>query len=256
MLIDDIIDFLFPRSCVICGKRLTTQEHYLCLPCYMHLPRTQYHTVEHNDMERLFWGYADRLPIGQAVSFFHYNDSTKRILMQLKYQKNPHIGEYLAGRFVQELQADSTAFFDGIDIIIPIPLHWIRRLGRSYNQSEHIAQGISKATGIPVSTKVVRRVVNNKSQTLMKKHERRDNVSNIFRLIHPEHITGKHILIVDDVTTTGSTVASCAQELAKAQNIKVSVLTLAIAGQTPGNPNDDQQPLPYISVTTDQLAKL
>lgn len=255
MLIDDLLDFIFPRFCVICDTRLTTQEKHLCLSCYMHLPRTLYHTVEHSNMEKLFWGYNGQLPIQKAVAFFHYNDSNKNILMQLKYNECPSIGTYLASMYAREIVADGNSFFDDIDVIVPIPLHWQRRIKRGYNQSEYVARGISNITGIPVCTNAVKRIKNNTSQTLLHHEERRDNVDGIFRLVRPEMVSGKHILIVDDVTTTGATISSCAQEIAKAQKTRVSVLTIAIAGQTPIPPND-AEPLPYISINHDKLSKL
>ena len=123
-------------------------------------------------------------------------------------------------------------FFKDIDAIVPIPLHWKRMLKRHYNQSHYIAQGISQSTGIPIFNDVVKRMVNNVSQTQVKKQERKENVKDIFKTFHPEKIKGKHILLVDDVTTTGSTITSCAQELAKIEGVKISILTLAIAGRS------------------------
>lgn len=266
MLINDILDFLFPRYCTICDKRLTTQEQHLCLPCYMHLPRTLNHKVEHSDLEKLFWGLRPegdtvssantyRLPIEKGISFFFYTESTKNILMLLKYNSYPQIGTYLASQFVEELKADSSPFFDDIDLIVPIPLHWMRRIKRGYNQSEYIALGIKEKTGIPICTKAIKRIVNNKSQTHMQKHQRHENVKDIFRLTHPELLQDKHILIVDDVTTTGSTIASCCQELLKVPNVKLSILTLAFANQST-TPANDEKRFSYIPITTDRLEKL
>ena len=212
-----------------------------------------YHAAEHSDMEKLFWGWNEALPIQRATAFFYYSGSNREILMQLKYKRNPDIGFYLASQFAKEIK-DSN-FFDGIDVIIPIPLNWIRRMKRGYNQSEYIARGISYVTGIPVYTKAVKRVRNNKSQTRMKHHERYDNVQNLFRLVHPEFIEGKHVLLVDDVTTTGATITSCAKEIAKAKNTKITVLTIAIAGQSVVPQNDSPQ-MPYISLSKEQISRL
>lgn len=253
MLIDDILDFIFPRYCIICNKRLTQQEKHICIPCYSHMPRTMFHTVEHSDFEKQFWVCANKVTIGRAVSFFYYTDTYKEILLNLKYKNNPDIGTYIASQYVKEIE--ESGFFDDIDMIIPIPLHWIRRWKRGYNQSYFIAEGISKMTGIPICTKAVKRVVNNKSQTLMRSSERHDNVENIFRLVHPEMLTNKHILIVDDVTTTGSTIISCIGEIAKATNVKVSVLALAYAGQTLV-PQNNLEPLPSVSISVESLSKL
>lgn len=253
MLINDILDFIFPRYCLLCDKRLTTQEKHICLPCYIHLPRTMSHTVEHSELEKHFWVSEKPTCIGRAVSFFYYSDTNKEILLNLKYKKNPYVGTYMASQYAKEIK--DCGFFDDIDLIIPIPLHWIRRMKRSYNQSKFVAEGISKVTNIPVCTKAVRRVVNNKSQTLMDSRKRRDNVENIFRLIHPEMVAGKHVLIVDDVPTTGSTILSCINEITKAPNVKVSILTLAYAGQTLV-PSNDIEPLPSISISVENLSNL
>ncbi len=252
---DDFLDFLFPRFCVICGKRLSTQEKHLCLSCYTHLPRTNYHLAEHSELEKNFWGWGKEMPIEKAVSFFMYNDANKEILIQLKYKRNPQIGTYMASQFAKEIKNDNSTFFDDIDIIVPIPLHWMRMIKRSYNQSYYVAKGISRETRIPICTKAVKRILNNKSQTLMQRNERQDNVKGIFRLVKPELLAGKHILIVDDVTTTGSTIMSCAKEIAKAQNTKVSILTLAMAGQTL-IPSDDSDILPNVKITKEVLSKL
>lgn len=250
LMLNDLLDFFFPRYCVLCGKRLTKGEQHLCLPCYMHLPRTMYHTVEHGKMEKLFWG---TLPVERATAFFHYTDATKEMLIQLKYNSYPQLGEYLASQFAREIE--DSGFFEDIDIIVPVPLHWLRRMRRGYNQSEYIAQGISKVVGIPVCTKAVRRTTNNKSQTLMHKTERKENVDNIFKLLHPCMLENKHVLIIDDVTTTGATISSLAKEIVKAQNTKLSVLTLSIAGQTPVPPND-LEPLPSVSIKTETVSRL
>lgn len=246
----ELLDFFFPRSCALCGKRLSLQEQHICLSCYIHLPRTMFHTTEHSPLEKLFWG---RLPIVRAASFFHYSESTKEILLQLKYKDNPHIGEYMASQYAKEI-VDSH-FFDDIDVIVPIPLHWLRRIKRGYNQSEHIAKGISRVTGIPICTKAVKRNRNNKSQTRVMRHQRHDNVEDIFTLTRPEMLADKHILIVDDVTTTGSTINACAQEIAKAPNTRISVLTLAFASQSQ-IPVFDANVMPTTSANVEALSKL
>jgi len=252
---DDLLNFIFPRFCVNCGKRLSSQEKYLCLPCYSKLPRTDFHKVEHSAMEKNFWGWNNELQIERATAFYFYDDSTKETLLQLKYKDNPQIGEYLASQYVKEIKNDNSTFFDDIDIIVPIPLHWLRQMKRGYNQSHFVAKGIKRETGIPICTKAIKRVINNKSQTRMKKNERHDNVEGIFRLIHPEMLENKHILVVDDVTTTGSTILSCLNEIAKVPNAKVSILTIAIAGQTLMF-TDETDMYPNVSISIESLRKL
>ena len=211
----------------MCGKRLSSQENALCFPCLMHLPLTGYHTVKHNDLEKHFWG---QFPIEKAVAMFYHNgENTRHIIYHIKYYGHPNVATYMASIYANELK--EYHFFDDIDAIIPLPLHWRKQMKRGYNQSHYIAKGLQKATGLPVLYRVVKRVANNPSQTHFTAQERTENVKNLFRLMYPEKIAGKHILLVDDVTTTGATLTSCAKELAKASNVKISILTLAVASR-------------------------
>ena len=135
----------------------------------------------------------------------------------------------------------SSNYFDGIDIIVPVPLHWKRRIKRGYNQSYYIAKGISEATGIPVNTKIIKRIVNNPTQTHLSHSERQNNVNGIFKLKKPELIEGKHVLLVDDVITTGATTIECAKSMMKAPDVRFSIISLAYAGPhfyiNPDNPS-------------------
>ena len=204
-------------------------EKWLCTHCFIRLPLTSYHLVEHSLLEKQFWGL---FPIEKAVSMFHHDGKkTRRIIYHIKYFGHPKVATYLASLYAQEL--NDYHFFDDIDCIIPLPLHWRKQLKRGYNQSHYIAKGIQQATGLPIYYHVIKRENNNPSQTRLNAYERQENVKDVFRLTHPEKIAGKHILLVDDVTTTGATLASCAKELIKAPQVKISILTLAIAARTP-----------------------
>lgn len=177
-------------------------------------------------MARLFWG---QIPIERACALFFYSPhhESSRAIHELKYYDGPSVGEYLGRMLGQEGRA--SGFFDGIDLIVPVPLSRSRESQRGYNQSEEIARGISRVTGIEVGTAVVRRIRFDKSQTQMTADERYKNVQGAFKLLQPKSITGKHILLVDDIITTGATVRSCAQELMKAPDISISI---AAAGFT------------------------
>jgi len=227
LLANDITDFLFPRYCIICGCKLTQSEEHICVACNMSLHRTNFHTQENNPVEQLFWG---RIPIVNATSFFHYDsEGHRRLLHSIKYFSNPHLGKYLGKMLAEEIK--NSGFFDEIDIIVPVPLHWIKRMKRGYNQSAFIAEGIHQATGIPIVTDAVKRIHNNKTQTLLEQHfQRWENVKDVFKLTKPDKLKGKHILIVDDVLTTGATTVACAQEIMKAGDVKFTVVSLAFAG--------------------------
>ncbi len=234
-------DFFLPRHCLCCGDRLSTQENHICLSCLCSLPRTNYHHAEHSPMEQIFWG---RFPIEKAVSFFFYDsDNVRRLIWALKYNAAPYMGEYLGRVYAREIL--ESGFFDGIDLIVPVPLSWKRKLKRGYNQCEYIAKGISKETGIPIARNAVTRTTNNVTQTHLTQAERQDNVKNIFHVKDTQIIRGKHLLIIDDVLTTGATVSSLAETIAAADvQIRISVLTLSIAGQNKGMPYTDTGHLP------------
>ena len=164
------------------------------------------------------------------LSMFQYEgEQTRRILHNIKYFDRPEAATVLARVFARE-NAD-TDFFDGIDFIIPLPLAKKKKRQRGYNQTDYIAKGLSVQTGIPVADDVAIRAVNNPTQTHLDHEQRKENVKNIFRLVNPQKIQGHHVLIVDDVITTGSTVLSFSEEIAKAPSVFISIFSLAYAGQ-------------------------
>ena len=222
-----LLDLISPRLCVVCGQRLTVSEETICSKCNLHLPRTGFQQDPYeNEMAKLFW---HQIPIERATALFYYeaHSETANILYELKYKSHPEIGEVMGRMMAKELQP--FGFFDEIDGIVPVPLAKKRLRQRGYNQSLEIARGISEMTGLPIYNKVVRRNAFEGSQTNKGRWERNENVESVFELKDATAIQGKHILIVDDVVTTGATVIACAQELCKAGSIKVSVLALGFA---------------------------
>lgn len=204
-------------------------EEVLCVRCQADLPRVRTVSFEENDIARIFWGL---VPIEKGISFFHYtpNSPYSRILFELKYHNNPEVGKTMGRMMAEELKA--TSFFDGIDLIVPIPLSRKKERQRGYNQSDWIAWGISEATGIPTDTTSVVRTKSNPSQTTLDHRQRRENVRDIFAVRHPGSLEGHHILLVDDVITTGATMLSCAETIARACRVRFSVLSLAWAGHS------------------------
>ena len=222
-----LLDLLAPRLCVMCGRRLSLSEQVLCAVCNLHLPRTgfQYH-ADDNVMARLFWGV---IPVERAAALFYYEASSgaSNILYDLKYHDKPEVGVEM-GRLLANEFAE-TGFFDGIDVIVPIPLARKRQRQRGYNQSRCLAEGISQATGIAVNSHVVRRTCFVKSQTRLRRWERQENVEGVFELKDSASVSGRHILLVDDVVTTGATMTACARELLKAGGVRLSLLALGFA---------------------------
>lgn len=222
-----LIDFFQPRFCGICGHRLAVGEEAVCSCCCMQLPRTwQCSNALDNGMARLFWG---RLHVEQCAAFMYYQSHTPaaRLIYQLKYHNQPEIGVAL-GR-IAAVEFDEFGFFDGIDMIVPLPLSKKRERQRGYNQCLAIAYGISQIKHIPIRTDVVKRVRNTETQTHKNPVERLENMKDAFRLLKPEAVHGKHVLLVDDVVTTGASLAACGAEIEKAGDVVTSVFTI---GQT------------------------
>ena len=224
----EVLDFFFPRFCCMCEKRLALTEKNICVGCLRELNRIPYEgNDKHGVIERLFWG---KIPIERATSMFLYEgENTRKILHNIKYFDKPEIAVLLAKTFVQESQGNG--FFDGIDIIIPVPLAKKKTRKRGYNQCDYIAKGLGQNTEIPVRNDIIARIINNPTQTHLSPEERKANVEGIFQIIKPDDISGKHVLLVDDVITTGSTILSAAKEIAKTQDVKISIFSLAFAGE-------------------------
>ena len=226
-LLARLIDTLAPRSCTMCGGRLTVTEEVMCACCNHRLPRTYYSKSGYdNKLVRLFWG---RIPIEKGAAFFFYkaHSDTSRLIYSLKYDKHPEIGEALGRIVAAEFAQDR--FFDEITAVVPVPLARQRERERGYNQSEEIARGISSETGLPVLEKVLERISFHGSQTQKGRWERNENVEKAFRLIDSSALNNQHLLLVDDVITSGATLVAAAKELLKATNVKISVFSLGFA---------------------------
>lgn len=222
-----IIDLIVPRACGICGGRLSVAEDVICGRCNLHLPRTYYSSDAYdNEMARLFWKL---LPIERAAALFYYESHSpvSNIVYSMKYGGHPEMcetmGEITAAEF------SNNGFFAGIDMIVPIPLAAKRLRERGYNQSVMIARGVSRITGLPVADNAVIRTVFKESQTNKDRWMRQENVKGVFMLKDAAAIRGRHILIIDDIVTTGATITSCGGELVKAGDVKISVLSLGFA---------------------------
>lgn len=225
----DLWKLFFPRCCLLCGERLVPGEKVLCLKCLSGLPRTQFHLQEDNAVEYDFFG---KFPVDHATSFLYYakGGDVRRLLYELKYYGNKEVGEVMGRTMAAELM--SSHFFDGIDLIVPVPLHRRKERQRGYNQSECLARGISVVTGIPMNAHIVIRSRYTDTQTHKGQYERWENVQNLFICVSPGLLEGKHLLLVDDVLTTGATVVSCADAFRSIPGLHISVLTLALAGKS------------------------
>lgn len=219
-----LLDLISPRQCVVCGQRLAVSEEVICSKCNLHLPRTGFQTdALENDMAKMLWG---RIPVERVAALFYYeaHAASANIIYHLKYHDQPEIGRVMGRMAAREFR--DSGFFDGIDAIVPVPLAKNRQRQRGYNQSKEIAEGIGEVTGLPIYNKVVLRTGFKESQTRMSRWDRNENVADVFQLTDGRRISGKHLLLVDDVVTTGATVVACARELLKTEGVRVSVLSL------------------------------
>lgn len=218
------LDFISPRQCVVCGERLSPTERSLCSVCVLHLPRTTYQfTPNDNPMAQLFWHLT---PVERAAALLFYEPHSEmaQIVYDMKYHDRPDIGEDMGRLMANEMQF--ARYFDGIDVLLPVPLSRKRLRQRGYNQSEQLAIGISDITNLPIATKALRRKHFVKSQTQLSRHERQENVADIFELCDDSPLKGKHVLLVDDICTTGATLIACVDALKDVEGIRLSVLTL------------------------------
>jgi ComF family protein len=225
-VIDDFISLLFPRVCYGCGDQLMRNENLICTGCYLNIPRTDFHNEKSNPLAQLFWG---RCMVNKAAAFSYFNRGNimRNLIHNLKYKGIREIGYELGSIYGRSLKR--SGFTDDIDIIIPVPLHPSRQRVRGFNQSEIISQGIASATGIDVDTLSLVRKERSSSQTRRSRYERWENVRDIFTVTRTDMIKGRHLLLVDDVVTTGSTIESCVMELTAVEGVGISVAALAYA---------------------------
>ncbi len=216
----------FPSCCLVCNQLLVESEHGLCVTCHMELPVAP---AVYDLPDRIESFLQGAVPVAGASAWLGYQKESRyrRLIFQLKYKGNQEaarsLGRWMAVTFRQE------GFFDGVDLLVPVPLHSRRYSQRGYNQSECIAQGVSAVTGIPLAADLVCRIRHTPTQTRLDADHRWENVKDSFDLRKPLLAEGKHILLIDDVFTTGATVAACALAFREVREVKVSVLTLAVA---------------------------
>ena len=221
--IKDIAGIIFPNTCHVCGRTLVDGESIMCLHCHMNMPRTGYHRSDFNAMHQRI---GHKIPIERAAAYFHYERDSDyaSLIHSAKYRAMPHIARHLGSQYAREISADG--FFDAIDLIEPVPLSMLKLITRGYNQSEELAKGISTVTGIPIGHHLGAR--HHTSQTKKDAKERWDNVSRIYyaKTSH-KPVTQSHVLIVDDIITTGATIAACATAIRGIwPNARISILTL------------------------------
>lgn len=223
---ESLLHLAFPHVCEACGTDNLQADHLLCLHCLSLLPQTNFHLHSGNPVEKIFWG---RIPVTNATAQYYFTKESlmQHLIHQFKYKGNKDVGIYL-GKLVGHALQESNRF-SSIDALIPLPLHRSKEHKRGYNQAMVLCEGIANVLFKPVFKDVVARPEQTETQTRKGRIQRWQNMEGRFELQNPKTIEGKHILLVDDVVTTGATLEACGQELLKAENVQISIATLCFS---------------------------
>lgn len=242
--IESVMDIMLPRLCIVCGERLLSSERHLCLECLAGLPLTYFWKLDHNPMSDRFNEVIQKgLDSGNRVGkeFYAYSaalfiyDSEAQfrfIPYHIKYKGDIRAGEYFGRMLGRRLKAED--IWKSADLIIPVPLHWSRKFSRGYNQAEAIASGIASETGIPMRKDILRRIKRTKTQTKLDIDGKARNVADAFKVVKKDLPDARHLVIVDDVFTTGNTLFACFAALRSVfpPSVRISVVTLGYVGGT------------------------
>lgn len=220
-----LVDVIYPRCCEVCGKPLVRGEEGICLQCLSELPRCRIHNEPFNTIHQRLAGH---VPISKAAGYFYYHRDTRftRPIIAAKYKNRPGVVRALSRYFAQELAADG--FFEGIDVILPVPMYRMKQLKRGYNQTDFIAEGLAEVSGIEIGHNLVA-TRSHGTQTRRGAFERWLNSLEIYECTDAAELEGKHVLIVDDVITSGATMLACCEAVHKAvPTAVISVLGLGV----------------------------
>lgn len=220
------LELIYPNICIACFREKPCGQLPVCIKCFNDLPRTNFHKKEENPFTERFFG---RIPLQRAAAFLFFEKDTavQRLIHALKYDNQPRVGFILGKNYGKKLRQEGV--FDDLDLIVPVPLHPEKLRRRGYNQSETFGRGLAEGLGKPFCNAVLERKKQSVSQTSMSRMERLKNVADAFHLADEKAVARKHVLLVDDVMTTGATLEACGLQLLKAPEVKLSFITLAIA---------------------------
>lgn len=223
---DDLLWLIFPELCAACGKSLAMNERCICTPCRFHLPRTRFHLVPDNPVAKHFWGKV-KIEAASGYYYFSKGERVQQLIHQLKYKGRKDVGLFTGELYGYDLL--NTSPYEDAEVVVPVPLHPAKLKKRGYNQSDFFAEGIASAMGIKFGPKVLRKTEATETQTRKHRYERYENVNRGFAVNQPQSIAGKHVLLVDDVVTTGATLIACAEVLLEIPGVRVSIGALACA---------------------------
>jgi ComF family protein len=222
----DFVGLLFPQLCPACGESLMANEQIICTNCQYSLPLTNFHLQADNIVARQFWGKVN-VQAAYALYYFTKGGKVQNLVHHLKYKGMQQIG-HAAGSIAGAQLVKNEVFYSA-DVIIPVPLHKKRLKQRGYNQSTSFAEGLAQKLNAVVDDTSLIRTRATETQTKKGRFTRFENMQEVFIVIDPEKLKNKHILLVDDIVTTGSTLEACAVELLKIEGIKLSIATIAYA---------------------------
>ncbi|TAL51857.1 MAG: ComF family protein [Chitinophagaceae bacterium] len=225
---DSLLQLVFPHVCSGCGSDLLNEESQLCLRCLTAMPETNFHIHANNPVEKIFWG---RLQLVSATAQYYFTKESlmQRLMHQFKYKGNKELGLQLGRLMGSGLK--ETDRFNNIEGLIPLPLFPSKEKKRGYNQATILCEGMAEIMNVPVLRNIIVRTEYTETQTKKGRLERWINMEGKFELVNEDVIQNKHILLVDDVITTGATLEACGIELLRAGNVKLSVATLCQASR-------------------------
>jgi ComF family protein len=221
-----LINLFFPKVCLTCQLQLVDNEEHLCTDCRHSLPLTNFHLTQDNFIAKQFYGRA-KIGTGTALLRFEKKGITQKLIHQLKYKEQQQVGSFLGAWLGTEL--GKCEDYANIDIVIPVPLHKKKLRNRGYNQVTKFGEEIAIALQAEYVDNVLLKVTNTKSQVTKNRFSRWTGKNDTFALANTQKIVGKHILLVDDIITTGATLEACMLELNKVEGLKISIATMAIA---------------------------
>lgn len=222
----DFVSLLFPELCPACGASLVANEHIICSDCRYNLPYTNFHLQADNIVARQFYGKINVEAV-YALYYFNKGGKVQSLMHHFKYKGMQQIGNLLGNMAGTQLMENH--IFNTADLIIPVPLHKSRLKERGYNQSACFANGLAQKLNAVVEDDNLQRAIATATQTHKSRFARFENMQEVFMVKHPERLMNKHVLLVDDIVTTGSTLEACGIELLKIPGLKLSIATIAYA---------------------------
>ncbi|HWB63190.1 MAG TPA: phosphoribosyltransferase family protein [Chitinophagales bacterium] len=223
----DVVNLFYPKVCLACSEALLGNEEVICFKCEATLPETGHWNDPENALMKRFWGRVD-LQGAAAMLQFQKGGPVQHLLHQLKYRGRQDVAAFLGQNFGNILKNDSSVIKD-IDVVVPVPLHWKKLKSRGYNQCSFFAEELAKALNTGWSDTALERVHENISQTKFSRLDRWGNVAEIFAVKDATQLAGKHVLVVDDVVTTGATAEACMQTVLGVEGTRVSFAAMAVA---------------------------